>query len=164
MVNENYAYAYCKEDISLIENYDKAIADKENTWHCHHKLEIHDDYKNTAEDLKLMKLYYHRPASELIFLPQSEHARIHNKVMDKQFAVKKMHEAVKGKSKSAEHKSKIAKALKGNTNTLGLKHTTETKLKMSESHKGKIFTAEHRENMRKAWAKRKQVLGVNDGK
>ena len=29
MINEIHAYAYCKEDISKIENYDKAVADKE---------------------------------------------------------------------------------------------------------------------------------------
>lgn len=31
---------YCCEDISLIENYEKAVNDKTQTWCCHHKLEI----------------------------------------------------------------------------------------------------------------------------
>ena len=40
----NNASKYCCEDISLIENYDKAIEDKTQYWHCHHRLETH--YKN----------------------------------------------------------------------------------------------------------------------
>lgn len=36
MINEKNARKYCYQDISLIENYDKAIADTEHMWHCHH--------------------------------------------------------------------------------------------------------------------------------
>lgn len=32
-----HAKLWCCEDISKIENYDKAIADKTQTWVCHHK-------------------------------------------------------------------------------------------------------------------------------
>lgn len=70
---------FCNEDVSLIENYDKAINDKEHIWECHHKLEIRDDYINTVKDLKLMNLYYNRPACELIFLTNKEHCSIHSK-------------------------------------------------------------------------------------
>jgi len=31
---------FCCEDLSLIENYDLAISDTNQTWHCHHRLEI----------------------------------------------------------------------------------------------------------------------------
>ena len=34
---------FCSEDPAKIENYDKAIADQNNTWCCHHRLEIQDD-------------------------------------------------------------------------------------------------------------------------
>lgn len=37
MINEFNVNAFCCEDISKIENYDKAVADKTQTWHCHHK-------------------------------------------------------------------------------------------------------------------------------
>ena len=77
MINEGGAYAYCVEDISKIENYDKAIKDSE-MWDCHHKLEIHNDYRNSIEELKMMNLYYHRPASELIFLTRKEHNSLHH--------------------------------------------------------------------------------------
>lgn len=40
MINEDKVENFCCEDFSLIENYDKAVADKEQVWHCHHRLEI----------------------------------------------------------------------------------------------------------------------------
>ena len=40
MINEYIAKRFCKEDLTKIENYDKAIADTTHTWHCHHRTEI----------------------------------------------------------------------------------------------------------------------------
>ena len=67
------AYMYCREDLSLIENYDKAINDNTQIWRCHHRLEIQDNGKiiYTSKQLQDMGLYYNRPASELIFLTLS---------------------------------------------------------------------------------------------
>lgn len=66
---------YCYEDISKIENYDKAIADKIQTWHCHHRLEI---MMNCGiKELKNNGYYYNRPANELIFLTKQEHMSLH---------------------------------------------------------------------------------------
>lgn len=31
---------YCCEDISKIENYEEAVADTTQMWHCHHRLEL----------------------------------------------------------------------------------------------------------------------------
>ena len=67
--------SYCKDDISLIENYDKAINDNTQIWDCHHRLET--DMNMLVEDLKEMDLYYNRPASELIFLTSIEHIKLH---------------------------------------------------------------------------------------
>ena len=39
MINFIQTKKYCKEDISKIKNYDKAIADTTKTWHCHHSEE-----------------------------------------------------------------------------------------------------------------------------
>jgi hypothetical protein len=75
---------FCCEDYSLIENYDKAIADTVQTWHCHHRLETHtsDGEKRlvpiTRDELIAMNMYYNRPASELIFLTPSEHTTLHD--------------------------------------------------------------------------------------
>jgi len=74
MISESYKM-YCSEDPSLIENYDKAIADKKQTWVIHHKLET--ELNVTQRWLKHENLYLNRPASELIYLTPQEHARMH---------------------------------------------------------------------------------------
>lgn len=67
--------AYCCEDISQIENYEKAVNDKTQMWVCHHRNEI--TMKARRSTLKRLNLYYNRPASELIFLTNSEHSALH---------------------------------------------------------------------------------------
>ena len=69
---------FCCEDISKIENYDKAISDNTQTWCCHHRLEIDGSNRISPRTLKGRGLYFHRPASELIFLTKREHQRIHH--------------------------------------------------------------------------------------
>ena len=72
------AIKYCRDDISNIENYNKAIADKENIWHCHHRFETDCPLLlMSKEELKERDLYYNRPADELIFLTKKEHHRLH---------------------------------------------------------------------------------------
>ena len=75
MISEKIAKSYCKDDISLIENYDKAIADNTQTWVCHHRRET----IFTPKDLKEIGEYYNRSACELIFLTKAEHNKVHNK-------------------------------------------------------------------------------------
>lgn len=73
--------AFCKNDeYELIENYDLAKADNFKGWHCHHRLELHPDntLRFTQESLERLDLYLNRPARELIFLRNSEHARMHS--------------------------------------------------------------------------------------
>ena len=70
---------FCCEDISLIENYDKAISDKNKMWHCHHRLEVQNDKRISVKELIKTNMYYNRPASELIFLTSSEHRSLHMK-------------------------------------------------------------------------------------
>lgn len=78
MINLRYAKEFCCEDISKIENYDLAVADRKETWHCHHRLEIVDGIHISMSDLKTKGLYYGRPASELIFLTRTDHLKLHN--------------------------------------------------------------------------------------
>jgi len=78
MINIEAAYAYCCEDISLIENYENAIADNTTRWICHHKKGL----SMSRSELKKNNLYYHQPASDLIFLTAAEHWRIHGKNRD----------------------------------------------------------------------------------
>ena len=76
-------YAYCKDDdISLIENYDKAIADTTQTWICHHRDEVKVlpsgiKVYRSVDDLIENGRYYHCPANELIFLTKEEHNKLH---------------------------------------------------------------------------------------
>lgn len=79
MININMAKRYCKDDISKIENYEQAINDKTQTWHCHHRLELTLDgeFAHTREELIRLEMYYKRPYFELIFLANKEHAKIH---------------------------------------------------------------------------------------
>lgn len=137
-LDHRHAKSWCCEDISKIENYDKAISDQTQTWVCHHKLEIHEDYINTREDLIMMNLYYNRPACELIFLTKSVHASIHNKS--------------KNGIRSPRYGKKLSK---------------ETKRKICEAMKGKEFSKEHKSNISKArtnYYKNNTLHWYNDGK
>lgn len=71
------ATAYCREDICLIENYELAVNDHTQVWHCHHRKETDEGLSRTQ--LIEMGLYYNRPASELIFLTEFEHHSLHMK-------------------------------------------------------------------------------------
>lgn len=74
MINIKSVNSYCKDPISLIENYEVAVNSTE-TYDCHHRLEI--DLNLSRKELKGRDLYLNRPASELIFLTHSEHLRLH---------------------------------------------------------------------------------------
>ena len=74
MIREG-AKQYCCEDLSLIENYNEAVADKENIWVCHHRKET--DLGMKSFELMANGLYFNRPASELIFLTRDVHAKLH---------------------------------------------------------------------------------------
>lgn len=79
MICEETAKNYCCEDLSLIENYDKAIADTTQTWCCHHRGEILPCGRFSRDDLKKFGLYFYRPASELIFMKKFNHFSLHRK-------------------------------------------------------------------------------------
>ena len=91
----------CKEDVSLIENYEAAINDNTQIWDCHHRNEI--TMNKTKDELKALHLYYDRPASELIFLTRSDHCKLHTN--NKRFT---------GKHHTKTAKKKIGAASKGN--------------------------------------------------
>lgn len=88
------AYGFCKDDLELIENFNECVQDKDTIWHCHHRLETHDENGNLRDKEVSRKyliehnLYYHRPASELIFLTSSEHMRWHSNVKSRKNILK----------------------------------------------------------------------------
>lgn len=77
MISEKMTKKYCCEDLSLIENYDKAISDTTQTWVCHHRVEILPCGVYKPKTLIKIGLYWKRPASELIFMTRAEHNRLH---------------------------------------------------------------------------------------
>lgn len=115
MINEKKVHRFCKDDISKIENYEKAVADTTQTWDLHHRLELTLDgeYAHSREELNRLGMYYHRPYFELIFLTHAEHRRIHMKgrVVSGETR-KKMSAAKKGKVLSEEHRKKLSTASK----------------------------------------------------
>ena len=118
MINLKNVKNFCKDDFSLIENYDKAIADNTQTWECHHRRET----VLSRKDLIEIGEYYNRPACELIFLTPLEHNRLHHL----------------GKHHSAETRKKMSEAQKGEKCYIfGKHHSAETLQKMSEANKGK---------------------------
>lgn len=128
MICIEYAKRYCKDDISKIENYDKAIADTTQTWICHHRLGL----VHSSKELERLGLYENRPADELIFVTHSEHMSLHHA----------------GKPKSDETRRKMSESQKGKHSKPHKQHkphgpmSDETKKKIAESQKA-------------AWARRK---------
>ena len=129
---------FCCEDISKIENYDKAISDTTRTWHCHHRLEVFWWFVSSAEDLKKPGLYYNRPASELIFLTSSDHMKLHNRNRPTEIN-KKISETRRrlGPSDAQREASR-----KNGLLCRGKKRSEKTKLRMSIANKGKTLSDE----------------------
>ena len=155
MICERTIKKFCKDDISLIENYDKAVSDTTQMWHCHHRRETIFSRKDLIE----IGEYYNRPAEELIFLTKTDHQRLHH--LGKHHSEesrKKMSEARKGKPSwmngkhhSEESRKKMSEARKGKPSWMnGKHHSEESRKKMSEAKKGKHFSEESRKKMSEA--------------
>lgn len=74
MINIEKARLYCNENIEDIENFYKALSDKNVVWHIHHR----EGETISKKELVERGMYYHRPANELIFLSPLEHCLRHN--------------------------------------------------------------------------------------
>ena len=133
MISEAQARKYCKEDISLIENYEIAVNDQTQIWHCHHRRET----IYTRECLIEIGEYYHRPACELIFLTKTEHNKIH-KTGNKNWL---------GKHLSDDTKKKISES------RIGKHLSDDTKKKMSESRIGKHLSDDTKKKISKSLSK-----------
>ena len=164
MINEPQAYKYCRDSLTEIENYDKAIADKNRTWIIHHRGEILPCGRYSKAALQKFGIYWNRPASELIFMTRAEHQSLHAKGKTSPWKGKRLspeHKrkigmACKGKPawnkgvKVPDHvKEKISNSLKGHKSThdisgasnpmYGKHHSKETKMKLSKALKGRIL-------------------------
>ena len=138
---------YCTEPEN-IENYEAAKKNNFKGWEVHHRLETHNSDGErrlvdiTKDELKALDMYYHRPASELIFLTTSEHNTLHHKgKLISEETKKKLSEAKKGHLVTEETRKKLSEAKKG-------KHLSEeTRKKMSAAKKGKHLSEETRNKM-----------------
>ena len=132
----------CREgEIEKIENYEQAMADKEHTWVCHHRLELTMDgeFANYRKDLIRMGMYWNRPAFELIFMTKSDHMRMHAHVQPV----------------SEESKKKMSKRATGRVSPRkGVKLSEETKEKLRQANLGKKHKPEDIQKMREAQLKR----------
>lgn len=112
MISIKNAKSYCSENISRIENYKKAISDKNTVWECHHRA------CKSKKELKDAKLYYNRPAKELIFLKPEQHYAVHfegktlnavnkeNKTNSNAVKKRKKKARIKNKNKNKQKKPK----------------------------------------------------------
>lgn len=146
MINIKHVHAYCCEDPSLIENYDKAIADETQTWDCHHRLEIQGQFVNSPKLLKKCCMYYNVPASQLIFLKHGEHISLHNKNLSEN-THRKLHASMinntrfLGKHHSEDTRKRLSDSHSGNKNPFfGRKHSADTLKKLSLVHIGNANT------------------------
>ena len=131
MICERTIKKFCKDDISLIENYDKAIADDTQTWQCHHRRETIFSRKDLIE----IGEYYNRPACELIFLTKSEHNRLHKSGENNPNFGKPAWN--NGKHPSEESRKKMSEARKGKPSCMkGKHHSAEARKKISEAQTG----------------------------
>lgn len=130
MISEIHVKEFCCEDISLIENYNLAIADTTQTWHCHHRGEVLPCGRFSRDDLKKFGLYYKRPASELIFLTKVEHYRLHKS----------------GVPLNEDHKKAISDSKKGVPKPYlkGIPRSEATKKAISDSLKGIHLSEDHK--------------------
>jgi len=115
-------YKVCKDNITEIEGFYKAISDRSERYDCHHRLETHDEFGNlrnvliSSGELIKQDLYYNRPASELVFLKKSEHSELH-----RQFSSIDGHRYLNDESRRTEYtsnyrldKDRYAKQLESN--------------------------------------------------
>lgn len=161
MIKKANAKSYCKDDISKIENYDKAIADTTQTWVCHHRLALTLDreFAHTAAELDRLGMYYHRPYFELVFLTPEEHRMLHGTNCCDETRKKKS-ESLKGSNKFKVHLKKLHESNKGRTRSEETRHKISESLKGKPSHnKGKPMSDEQKRKISEAnkarWANRK---------
>lgn len=158
MIGYSKVYRYCKEDISLIENYDKALADPEVMWECHHRDEVKVlpsgiVVRRTKAELLENGRYWHCPANELIFLHPSEHRSLHLTGSKRSSIVQYWIDYRNGLKKrntcytqSPEWVEKRRAAMLGKTHTV----SEEARKRMSDAHKGKKLSLEHRKKLSEA--------------
>ena len=123
MISERQCQRYCYEPLELIENFYMAVSSPER-WDCHHRVET--IMNCGSKELIAQGCYYDRPAHELVFLPHSEHTKLH-RLGNKTWL---------GRHHSEETKEKCRRANLGNKICLGRRLSEETKEKLRRANSG----------------------------
>lgn len=107
---------FCNGDISEIENYSEAVADKE-CWHCHHRMEIQPDGVRLKRKWMIEHgIYYDVDPFMLIFLKESDHRKLHStghqvsakvREVSRELMKKMSHDNFRGKRHTAESREKM---------------------------------------------------------
>lgn len=149
-------------------------------WHCHHRLEISSNGERIShKDLIKQGLYYNRHASELIFLTNIEHKRLHQsgKKLSDETKIK-ISKYRSGKQMSEKQKRKISESMRGKKRPPRSKEwkrkiyeakkwkklppfSEEHRRKISEANRGKTFSEETRMKIsfaRKAYLEMKKMM------
>ena len=155
-------FEYFCDDIENVENYERAKADNFFEWDCHHRLETHTSDGDrrfvdiSKKELIALDMYYHRPASELIFMPRKNHLSLHNSGRHhSEETRKKMAEAHKGKHLSDETRKKLSEVHKGHSTSeetrKKISEANKVSMKGNQCHKGCHHSEEARKKMSVAW-------------
>ena len=135
MINTEGVNLYCNGDITLIENYYEAINDSNETWICHHKLEI--ELQLFSYELIKKNLYFNRPPEELMFIKRNDHMKLHAS----------KHNSFKNKHHTQETKNKINNTkLKNETWPSGEKNPMYKHVWTEEQRKHASEAANKRDN------------------
>lgn len=144
MINFKKLSLYCRGEFEKIENYEQALADKTQTWECHHRLEltINGEFAHSGEELDRMGMYKKRPHYELILLTKKDHMNLHGKVrkQDKtrNSKISKSLTCKRRPDVSEQNKRMFTGKKPWNTGTKGLvKVEEERKQRYSKLYKGK---------------------------
>ena len=130
---------FCSEPLEQIENYQQALAEGFKGWCIHHRREIQlDGTRMSVQELKDQDLYFHRPASELVFMRCEEHTSLHHKgITFSEEHCQKIAETKRGKHLSSEHRKKLSEAKRGENNpNFGKHHSEEHRQKIAEALSG----------------------------
>ena len=161
MINKHLSNISCFcTDLSKVENYDKAISDETQMWHCHHR----NERFYTKDELIELGLYYNCPPCELIFLTPKEHYNEYHK--GRELGFKKFSITKKGHSSYNKNKCKLSKywnfyiSVYMKLFEVPYACSEETKKKISIANKGKTHPCSDIAKDKISIAKSKQIVCV----
>lgn len=98
---------YCREPLENIKGYRESV-EADGRYDCHHINEL----TFTKDELIKMNMYYHRPASELVFMKAEDHSKWHCKWNGNSMEGMSAEKAPNWKGEDAGPKGKYCRAKK----------------------------------------------------